>query len=105
MTAARAAAAAACLSAACAGADADLGACVAQRPVFHLAHDARGVRPLEESLHAGLVCLERPVVEVGSVMEVASLPSRVYLDVEHLLGDGAALPGLRAAGVLDGVLQ
>ena len=61
--------------------------------------------PGEDGVDAGLAVGQRAVVEVGRVVEVAGGAGGVQLDVEHALGDDAALAGAGEAGVLDGVLQ
>ena len=78
---------------------------VAEGLLLQLPRDPGRLRALEDGLDARLLGREWPVVEVGSVVKVASLPRRVHLDVEHLLRDGPPVAVLGDARVLDGVLQ
>ncbi len=83
----------------------DLGDGVALRLLLQLAGDPGALGPGEERVDAGLVLGQRPVVEVGRVVQVAGGAVGVELDVEHPLGDDAALAGAGEARVLDGVLE
>ena len=83
----------------------DLGDGVALRLLLDLAVDPRALGPIEDRLHARLALGQRPVVEVGRVVNVAGRPVGVELDVEHPLGDDAALARAGEARVLDRVLD
>ena len=83
----------------------DLGDGVALRLLLDLASDPRALGPIEDRLHARFALGQRPVVEVGRVVEVAGRPVGVELDVEHPLGDDATLARAGEARVLDRMLD
>ena len=83
----------------------DLGDGVALRLLLDLASDPRALGPVEDRLHARFALGQRPVVEVGRVVEVAGRPVGVELDVEHPLGDDATLARAGEARVLDRMLD
>ena len=77
----------------------------ALRLLLKIAGDPGAFRALDERRYVWLVSSQRPVIEIGRVLEVPGDAVGVHLDVEHPLGDDPALAGAGDAGVLDGVLQ
>ena len=69
----------------------DLGDGVALRLLLDLAGDPGALGPVEDRLDARFALGQRPVVEVGRVVEVAGRAVGVELDVEHPLGDDPTL--------------
>ena len=84
----------------------DLGDGVRLRLLLELAGDPGAFRPREDVRRRPARPLgQRPVVEIGRVVEVPRRAVGVELDVEHPLGDDAALAALGQARVLDRVLE
>ena len=78
---------------------------VALRLLFHVPVDPGALRRFEDLFRAGLAVVERPIVEIGRVVQMARHAVRIELYVEHALGDDPAIPRARQARILDGVLQ
>ena len=57
--------------------------------------------PGEEGVHVRFSILERPIVEIGCVVEMSRLPFCVDLNVEHSLGYDPPVPTSRDARVLN----
>ena len=83
----------------------DVGDGVALGLLLQLARNPGALGSGQDRVDVGLVVGQRPVVEVRRVVQVAGLARGVELDVEHPLGDDAALaarvgwrPGSRAPG-------
>ena len=60
---------------------------VALRLLLQLAGDPGALGPVEDRVHTRLALGQRPVVEIGRVVQVARGAVGVELDIEHPLGD------------------
>ena len=78
---------------------------MALRLLLQLAADPGTLGPIEDRVHTRLALGQRPVVEIGGVVHMARGAVGIEFDIEHPLGDDAALTRAREAGVLDRMLE
>ena len=78
---------------------------IALRLLLQLAGDPGAFGPVEDRVDARLTLSQRPVVEIGRVVQMAHRAVGVEFHIEHPLGNDAAFASARQAGVLDGMFE
>ena len=83
----------------------DVGNGICLRRLLHVAADPGALGPCEDRVDRWVLVLQRPVVEIRRVVQVARHAVVVELDVQHPLGDDAPISPTGDAPVLQGVLD
>ena len=83
----------------------DMSNGVVLRLLFERPGDPGAFGPGQQVGHRGLLGGERPIVEVGGVVQVPGLAGGVHLHIEQPPRDAAALPRWQEAGILDGMFE
>ena len=83
----------------------DLGNGMGLRRLLQVAPDPGALGPLEDRVDRGVLVLQRPVVEIRRVVQVAGHAVVAELDVQHPLGDDPPRAASGGAPILQGVLD
>ena len=83
----------------------DVGDRVRLRRLLQIAANPRTLGPFEDRFNPGLIGGQRPVVEIGRVVQMARHAICVEIDVEHPLGDDTSIARTGDAPILQGVLD
>src|SRR5271169_2135335 len=73
--------------------------------LFQLTRDPIGFSATQKTVYARLIVLQRPIIEIRSIVQVTRIASGIEFNVEHALRDYPALSSASNARILDGVLQ
>jgi hypothetical protein len=63
------------------------------------------LRPSNDRRNVGFVGTQRPIVQIGSILEMSGAAGRIQLDVEHAFRDDSSLSRARYARILNRVLK
>src|SRR5437867_8217019 len=79
--------------------------CVSKGFPLDVTRDPCALGALQENFGRRFVRVERPIIEIRSILKMSSVPFRIDLDIKHLFGDCSSLTGAKKTRILNCVFQ